>query len=371
MTPPSAPPPVATLVDAKVANSPPRPLLDGPSRVSTHPGELHGAQRRRLSSYNGEVVSYQRIGRGAGGLTGPLEDGDVFGISVARLGDLDGDGVGDLAVGAYKDDDGGSWCGAVYILFLNADGTVKGEQKISDTRAGLAAALDNSDFFGSSVAGLGDLDGDGVRSGGGRYGDDDGGSNRGAVYILFLNADGTVKGEQKISDTQGGLAAALDNDDYFGSRWPASATWTVTGWRSGGGRLGTTTAAATAVRSTSCSSTPTAPSRASRRSATLRRPRCGASQYDGFGDRWPASATWTVTGWEISRWAPMVTTTAAQPRRGLHPVPQRRRPVKGEQKISDTQALAAALAMATALAVGGRPGDVDGDGVGDLAVGSY
>jgi hypothetical protein len=33
--------------------------------------------------------------------------------------------------------------------------------------------------------------------------DDDGGRNRGAVWVLFLNADGTVKDEQKISSTQG------------------------------------------------------------------------------------------------------------------------------------------------------------------------
>ena len=33
-------------------------------------------------------------------------------------------------------------------------------------------------------------------------------SNRGAVYVLFLNNDGTVKAEQKISDTAGGFAAS-------------------------------------------------------------------------------------------------------------------------------------------------------------------
>ena len=33
-------------------------------------------------------------------------DFDVFGSSVASLGDLDGDGIGDLAVGAFLDDTG-------------------------------------------------------------------------------------------------------------------------------------------------------------------------------------------------------------------------------------------------------------------------
>jgi hypothetical protein len=50
--------------------------------------------------------------------------------------DFDGDGFGDLAVGASSDVDGGEDRGAVWILFLNANGTVKPHQKISDTQGG-------------------------------------------------------------------------------------------------------------------------------------------------------------------------------------------------------------------------------------------
>lgn len=60
-------------------------------------------------------------------------------------------------------DDGGLNRGAVYILFLNNNGMVRSEQKISSTTGGLgASSLSDSDQFGSSVASLGDLDGDGV-----------------------------------------------------------------------------------------------------------------------------------------------------------------------------------------------------------------
>ncbi len=68
----------------------------------------------------------------------------------------------DLCVSADGDDDtrtgSGFDRGAVYILFLNRNGTVKAEQKISDSQGGLVEALDPSDYFGRSVASIGDLD---------------------------------------------------------------------------------------------------------------------------------------------------------------------------------------------------------------------
>ena len=42
------------------------------------------------------------------------------------------------------------------------------------------------------------------------------GSNRGAVWILFMNRDGTMKNHTKISATQGGFDGILDDNDYFG-----------------------------------------------------------------------------------------------------------------------------------------------------------
>ncbi len=55
----------------------------------------------------GMVLSHQKISDTEAGFAGILDDSDSFGVHVASLGDLDGDGVGDLAVGAHGDDDGG------------------------------------------------------------------------------------------------------------------------------------------------------------------------------------------------------------------------------------------------------------------------
>ena len=79
----------------------------------------------------GDVTGFQEIGDLRGGFTGLLDVDDFFGVSMSGIGDLDGDGIGELAVGALFDDDGGTDRGAVWVLFLNADGTVRREQKIS------------------------------------------------------------------------------------------------------------------------------------------------------------------------------------------------------------------------------------------------
>ncbi len=49
------------------------------------------------------------------------------------MADSNGVDVGDLAVGAAGDDDGGSNRGAIYVLFMASNGEVKSFQKVSDT----------------------------------------------------------------------------------------------------------------------------------------------------------------------------------------------------------------------------------------------
>ncbi|NOT29161.1 MAG: PKD domain-containing protein, partial [Planctomycetes bacterium] len=165
----------------------------------------------------GHVVKAQKISATSGGFDAVLEEMDQFGRSIVNLGDLDGDGLTDILVGAHTDDDGGLDKGSVYVLFLRANGFVKAWQKISDLEGNFVGQLDRGDQFGRAAANLGDLDGDGVVdvAVSSNYDDDDG-ANKGAVYILFLNTDGTVKQSQKISALAGGLPAPLNIHDEFG-----------------------------------------------------------------------------------------------------------------------------------------------------------
>ena len=198
--------------------------LDGDGFVDIAVGTAHdddggtdkGAVWILFLNSDGTVKSQQKISDTEGGFGGALDNGDQFGHFVGNIGDLDGDFIPDLAVGATQDDDGGSNKGALWILYLNSDGTVKSHQKISDTVGGLDQ-LDIGDAFGKAVDELGDLDGDNVPElVSGAFRDDDGGTNHGAVYILFMNDDGTVKSEQKISSTQGGFTEPLSYEDWFG-----------------------------------------------------------------------------------------------------------------------------------------------------------
>jgi hypothetical protein len=129
--------------------------------------------------------------RGVGVGTTSLGKADVFlvggsaadraGWSVSAAGDPDGDGVGDVVVGAYYDSSKGSAAGAAYLVYGGMSGTV------SLTSADATFYGEgNGDFAGYSVSGGGDTDGDGYDDLAiGAPGDDDGGSAAGAVYVVL------------------------------------------------------------------------------------------------------------------------------------------------------------------------------------------
>ena len=72
---------------------------------------------------SGAVTGFVIIHNGAGGLPGGpgepslLDSSDGFGEALTGPGDIDGDGISDLIVGAPGDDDGAGQAGAFYVLF--------------------------------------------------------------------------------------------------------------------------------------------------------------------------------------------------------------------------------------------------------------
>ena len=144
-----------------------------------------------------------------------LSNYDYFGYSVANIGDLNGDGISDIVVGADGDDAGGFNRGAIHIMFMNTDGSVSQTVKINGNTPN-GPTLNDLDYFGRSIAYIGDLNGDGISDiVAGADGDDAGGFNRGAIHIMFMNTDGSVSQTVKINgNTPNG--PTLNNQDYFG-----------------------------------------------------------------------------------------------------------------------------------------------------------
>ena len=124
--------------------------------------------------------------------------GDQFGYAVAPVGDVDGDGRADLLVGAPADDLAAANAGAAR-LFSGTSGALLWQ--------GLGAAA--SDAFGTTVAGAGDVDGDGVPDLlVGAPTNDAGGSNAGQV-LLVSGADGALLHTYTGAVALGGLGRAI------------------------------------------------------------------------------------------------------------------------------------------------------------------
>ncbi|MBU0704918.1 MAG: FG-GAP repeat protein, partial [Chloroflexi bacterium] len=212
--------------------------------------------------------------------------GDSAGASVSGAGDVDGDGAADMLIGANSEGSGGNAAGAAYLLFgpatgvvdlSTADATFVGEE--ADDYAGEAVSgagdvdsdgyddmligapaegssaanpggiaylvlggvtgtVDLSaadarfvgesayDHAGTSVAGVGDFDGDGFRDILiGASGEDSGGAQAGAVYLILgpksgvvvlATADAKLTGEGSNHRAGGSVCGLGDtNDDGF------------------------------------------------------------------------------------------------------------------------------------------------------------
>ncbi|MFN2129472.1 MAG: hypothetical protein ACK2VD_03025 [Anaerolineae bacterium] len=176
---------------------------------------LYGTSPAGLSA-TGDQIWYQ----GSAGVVDLAETGDVFATALA-VGDLNGDGYADLAIGVpYEEVGTATNAGAVHILYGASDGlTAIGNQLWTQDSAGIEGAAEDSDWFGSALA-VGDFDGDG-------YADLAIGvpaedvvtlDSAGAVNVIYGSANGlTASGDQIwTQDTTGiqGTAEALDQFGY-------------------------------------------------------------------------------------------------------------------------------------------------------------
>ncbi|MFB2935938.1 lectin-like protein [Aerosakkonemataceae cyanobacterium BLCC-F154] len=93
-----------------------------------------------------------------------INPGDLFGISVSSAGDINGDGIDDLIIGASGADPNGDSSGQSYVVF-GQQGGFSPNFDISQLNGSNGFAINGisaDDLSGRSVSGAGDINGDGI-----------------------------------------------------------------------------------------------------------------------------------------------------------------------------------------------------------------
>jgi len=120
-----------------------------------------------------------------------------FGVSVAGAGDVNGDGYGDVIIGAWRYDDGGNTDEGKAFIYHGSTAGLSTTPNSTPDDADQAFA-----FFAETVAGAGDVNGDGysdVIIGADNY-DDGGNNNEGRAFVYHGSASGLSSAPNSILD---------------------------------------------------------------------------------------------------------------------------------------------------------------------------
>ena len=175
--------------------------------------------------YRGSAAGLQTTGvtllqQGVAGVNDGAESFDYFGMALA-VGDFDGDGFDDLAVGVPGEDNIGDAIvhsrGAVHVIFGSATGLQTSDDYFK-TESGLGGNSELGDRFGQVLA-AGDFDHDGFDdlAVGAPYEDLDAGEDSGQVLAIYGSATGFVFARTQFwSENAIYGPGESEDDDHFG-----------------------------------------------------------------------------------------------------------------------------------------------------------
>ena len=181
-------------------------------------GDGSGASYVVFGKSGGTTVELSDVEAGTGGFViNGGSAGDQSGFSVSNAGDINGDGLSDLIVGAPGDDPNGNGSGAAFVVFGKSSGTAV---ELSDVEAGTGGFVINGvsagDQSGYSVSNAGDVNGDGLEDLiVGAPGDDPNGNGSGASYVVFGKSGSTTV---ELSDIEAGTGGFVINGFSAGDK---------------------------------------------------------------------------------------------------------------------------------------------------------
>lgn len=166
---------------------------------------------------DGTVKNYTIIGENMGGFNDSLVEEGSFGWAVTGIGDFNKDGVNDIAVGSPSEHGSGFRQGAVWLIYLKANGFAKSYKKIMATSAVGLTSIQNFEGFGSSLTSLGDIDNDGFEElAVGSPQAFDNFSYRGIVRVLFFQDSSEIKLVSGVGQSQSPFADSIEANSRFG-----------------------------------------------------------------------------------------------------------------------------------------------------------
>ncbi|HEX4918590.1 MAG TPA: Ig-like domain-containing protein, partial [Limnobacter sp.] len=196
-------------------------LILGADRADPN-GSRSGQSYVVFGKADGTAVQLVDVVNGVGGFAiNGVSAGDRSGFSVSAAGDVNGDGLADLIVGAPFSNANGSRSGYAFVVFGKADGTTVQLADVAGGVGGFAIQGANvSDFAGYCISAAGDVNGDGLSDllVSADYGDPNG-SNSGQSYVVFGKVDGAVSSLNDVANGVGGFVInginSFDQSGYY------------------------------------------------------------------------------------------------------------------------------------------------------------
>ncbi|WP_431268446.1 FG-GAP-like repeat-containing protein [Dankookia sp. P2] len=154
---------------------------------------------------DGAAVHLADVAAGQGGFRILAEaPGDNIGRAIASIGDLNGDGRPEILVGASRNDGGGSDAGAAYVVWGKADGATV---RLADVAQGVGGfkieGSATTAVLGEAVASIDDLNGDGLPE---VLVGAPGGGSPAAALVIWGKGDGATVDTAAVLAGQGGYA---------------------------------------------------------------------------------------------------------------------------------------------------------------------
>ena len=144
--------------------------------------------------------------------------GDRSGKSVSAAGDINGDGIDDLIIGAYRADPNGNDSGRSYVVFGSASGlpNLFNLSSINGLNGFVLNGESEYDRSGCSVSAAGDINGDGIDDLiiGAYLADSNGNSRAGRSYVVF-GSDTGLPNPFNLSSLNGNNGFVLNGEESF------------------------------------------------------------------------------------------------------------------------------------------------------------